>query len=50
MLTPPGNLIRKRGAHGRLSVVTTIPQEKAKVFVRGLTVAFPAIKVSARST
>nr|WP_199823846.1 group II intron maturase-specific domain-containing protein [Labrenzia sp. OB1] len=30
-------IIRKRGAHGRMSVVTTIPKEKAKGFVRRLT-------------
>jgi hypothetical protein len=30
-------IIRKRGAHGRMSVVTTIPREKAKGFVRRLT-------------
>jgi RNA-directed DNA polymerase len=30
-------IIRKRGAHGRMSVVTTIPKEKAKGFVRKLT-------------
>ena len=30
-------IIRKRGSHGRMSVVTTIPKEKAKGFVRRLT-------------
>lgn len=30
-------IIRKRGAHGRMSIVTTIPKEKAKGFVRKLT-------------
>ncbi|MEI2301957.1 hypothetical protein [Ensifer sp. MJa1] len=30
-------IIRKRGAHGRMSVITTIPKEKAKGFVRRLT-------------
>jgi hypothetical protein len=30
-------IIRKRGGHGRMSVVTTIPKEKAKGFVRRLT-------------
>lgn len=30
-------IIRKRGVHGRMSVVTTIPKEKAKGFVRRLT-------------
>ncbi len=30
-------IIRKRGANGRMSVVTTIPKEKAKAFVRRLT-------------
>lgn len=30
-------IIRKRVAHGRISVVTTIPKEKAKGFVRKLT-------------
>ena len=29
-------IIRKRGSHGRLSVVTTIPKEKAKTFARRL--------------
>ncbi|WP_259671400.1 hypothetical protein [Rhizobium sp. NZLR11] len=33
-------IIRKRGAHGRMSVVTTIPKEKAKGFVRRLTETF----------
>jgi len=32
-------IIRKRGANGRMSVVTTIPREKAKAFVRKLTEA-----------
>ncbi|MBB4397172.1 hypothetical protein GGD62_006305 [Bradyrhizobium sp. ERR14] len=32
-------IIRKRGSHGRMSVVTTIPKEKAKGFVRRLTEA-----------
>ncbi|MGA8157540.1 MAG: group II intron reverse transcriptase/maturase, partial [Rhodoplanes sp.] len=27
-------IIRKRGANGHMSVVTTIPKEKAKAFVR----------------
>jgi RNA-directed DNA polymerase len=30
-------IIRKRGSNGRMSVVTTIPREKAKAFVRKLT-------------
>ena len=30
-------IIRKRGSNGRMSVVTTIPKEKAKAFVRKLT-------------
>ena len=30
-------IIRKRGANGHMSVVTTIPKEKAKAFVRKLT-------------
>lgn len=30
-------IIRRRGAHGRMSVVTTIPKEKAKGFARRLT-------------
>lgn len=30
-------ILRKRGAHGRMSIVTTIPKEKAKGFVRKLT-------------
>lgn len=30
-------IIRKRRAHGRMSVLTTIPKEKANVFVRRLT-------------
>lgn len=30
-------IIRKRGAHGRMSIVTTIPKEKATGFVRKLT-------------
>ena len=30
-------IIRKRGAHGRMSIVTTIPKEKTKGFVRKLT-------------
>ena len=29
-------IIRNRGSHGRMSVVTTIPKEKAKAFVRKL--------------
>jgi RNA-directed DNA polymerase len=29
-------IIRKRESHGRLSVVTTIPKEKAKTFARRL--------------
>jgi RNA-directed DNA polymerase len=29
-------IIRKRGSHGRMSVVTTIPKEKAKAFARKL--------------
>ncbi|MER8646776.1 hypothetical protein [Mesorhizobium sp. M1252] len=41
-------IIRKCGAHGRMSVVTTIPKEKAKGFVRKLTETLPAIIVSAR--
>ena len=32
-------IIRKRGSRGRMSVVTTIPKEKAKAFVHGLTEA-----------
>jgi len=32
-------IIRKRGSSGRMSVVTTIPKEKAKAFVRKLTEA-----------
>lgn len=34
---PGHRIIRKRGSHGRMSVVTTIPEEKAKAFVRKLT-------------
>ena len=30
-------IIRKRGSNGHMSVVTTIPKEKAKAFVRKLT-------------
>lgn len=33
-------IICKRGAHGRMSIVTTIPKEKAKGFVRKLTETF----------
>ena len=32
-------IIRKRGSNGRMSVVTTIPKEKAKAFVHKLTEA-----------
>ena len=32
-------IIRKRGSNGHMSVVTTIPKEKAKAFVRKLTEA-----------
>lgn len=35
MLTPRGNLIRKRGAHGRLSVVTTIPRKRRRCLFAG---------------
>jgi RNA-directed DNA polymerase len=43
-------IIRKRGSNGRMSVVTTIPREKAKAFVRKLTKTLSGNhSVSARS-
>ena len=32
-------IIRKRGSHGRMAVVTTIPKEKAKAFTHKLSKA-----------
>ncbi|BCH57068.1 reverse transcriptase domain-containing protein [Agrobacterium vitis] len=43
-------IIRKRGAFGQMSIVTTIPKEKARGVPADLQKPYPAIIVSARST